>query len=305
MMAFLYGVAGLVLALVVLSRFAPHAMTRWALAAERWRCGLALKSQRVAGFEIPYLDGGQGEVLVLVHGFGGDKDNFTRMAGHLTQHFRVVIPDLPGFGDASRDPQARYRMADQVERLHALFAALGLTQFYLGGNSMGGFIACEYAARHPQQVKALWLLDAAGTDAAHDTAMMHHYEATGNLPLLLKTEAAADALIQATMSKPPFFPGFLKRVLAQRGVADYALHSRIIQDLKHHSPPLEGRYRQLTTPALIVWGSEDKVLNPAAAKVQEALYVEHRSILMAGIGHLPMLEAPRQTARDFLNFVGK
>lgn len=295
-------VLALVLALLVLSQLAPHAMTRGALALERGRSGLVLKKQAITGFNMPYLEGGSGEVLVLVHGFGGDKDNFTRIARHLTPHFRVIIPDLPGFGDASRDPSARYRMADQVLRLRLFLQALGMTKVHLGGNSMGGFIAVQYAAAYPDAVESLWLLDAAGTEAGNRTPMMAHYEATGELPLLLRSTADGDALINATMSRPPFFPGFIKQVLAQRGVADYALHSQIMQDLKYHSPPLETQFTRLETPALIVWGSEDKVLNPQGTHTLQKLLPHHQAILMQGIGHLPMLEAPALTARDYLAF---
>lgn len=303
MMVAIVSVLAVVLALVALTQLAPHRVTQWALALERGRSGLVLKEQAIAGFNMPYLEGGRGEVLVLVHGFGGDKDNFTRIARHLTPHFRVIIPDLPGFGDAGRDPSARYRMADQVQRLHLFLTALGITHLQLGGNSMGGFIAVQYAAAYPDAVASLWLLDAAGTEAANQTPMMAHYEATGELPLLLRSISDGDGLIKATMSRPPFFPGFIKKVLAQRGVADYALHSKILQDLKHHSPPLETQFSTLDTPALIVWGSEDKVLNPKAAQTLQKLLPHHQSILMQGIGHLPMLEAPKVTAQDYLAFL--
>ncbi len=65
---------------------------------------------------------------------------------------------------------------------------------------------------------------------------------------------------------------------------------------------LEARFTTLNTPALIVWGAEDAILNPTAAQTQERLFPRHQTIVMQGIGHLPMLEAPAQTAQDFLEF---
>jgi pimeloyl-ACP methyl ester carboxylesterase len=301
-MALLFTLLLLAVCLLVFIQLKPDTASLWGLGLERKRSGLVLKSQAIAGFDIPYLEGGKGEVLVLVHGFGGDKDNFTRMARFLTPHFRVIQPDLPGFGDATRDPAARYRMADQVERLHAFFQALGVQKMIFGGNSMGGFIACEYAARYPEQVKAVWLLDAAGTAAAHDSPMLRHYLATGYSPLLLRSQADVARLISSTMARPPYFPGFLKRTLGARAIADYPLHCEIFKDLSQHSPMLEARFTTLNTPALIVWGSEDGILSPAAAPSQERLFPHHQTIVMQGIGHLPMLEAPAQTAKDFLKF---
>jgi len=301
-MVFLYTLLLIVVCLIVFTQLNPDTASRWGLGLERKRSGLVLKSQTIAGFDIPYLEGGQGEVLVLVHGFGGDKDNFTRMSRFLTPHFRVIQPDLPGFGDATRDPAARYRMSDQVERLHAFFQALGVQRMIFGGNSMGGFIACEYAARYPEQVKAVWLLDAAGTATAHDSPMLLHYLATGDSPLLLRSQAEVSRLIRCTMARPPYFPGFLQPTLGARAVADYPLHCEIFKDLSQNSPMLEARYTALPTPALIVWGAEDGILNPDAARSQELLFPHHQTIVMQGIGHLPMLEAPSQTANDFLTF---
>ena len=301
-MYFVYGLIGAVLLLAIFAHLQPHVATRWALALERKRNGLTLKSQTASGFTMPYLEGGHGDVLVLIHGFAGDKDNFTRLAGHLVSHFRVIVPDLPGFGDATRDPAASYRMEDQVERLHVFLRALGIKRMVLGGNSMGGFIASEYAARHPEQVRAVWLLDAAGTEAAHNTPMLQEYLASGDFPLLIRDLSGADRLIRATMSRPPYFPGFLKRVLAQRGIQDYALHSEILKDLAINSPMLESQYKDLPTPALIVWGAEDRLLNPAAVQTQRTVFPASHCIVMAGIGHVPMLEAPKKTARDFLQF---
>src|SRR5574337_199193 len=96
--------AGIIAVGLALEHLAPQRMATLWLALERRRAGLTLKRQRLAdNIEMPYLEGGRGEPLLLVHGFGGDKDNFTRVAGRLVRHYRVIIPDLPGFGDASRD----------------------------------------------------------------------------------------------------------------------------------------------------------------------------------------------------------
>jgi triacylglycerol lipase len=301
-MASIYFLIILVLCLYAFTWLKPATVSKYALALERMRSGLTLKSQVIKGFNIPYLEGGNGDVLVLVHGFGGDKDNFTRIASHLTPHFRLIQPDLPGFGDATRDPAARYRMSDQVERLHDFLQALGVQRMIIGGSSMGGFIASEYAARHPDQVRAVWLLDAAGTAEAHQSPMLVHYLATGESPLLLRTPADIEKLIRATMSRPPYFPGFLKRTLGARAIADYSLHSEILRDLSEHSPMLEAQYTNLSAPALIVWGSEDSILSPAGATTQQRLFPRNQTVVMQGIGHLPMLEAPRITAQDFLKF---
>jgi len=134
-------------------------MTSAARGVERWRSDLERKEIAVAdGTRFVYLEGGSGEPLVLVHGFGADKDNFTRVARWLTPHYRVIVPDLVGFGESAHLPEADYHYAAQAARVHAFVQALGLGRVHLGGNSMGGGIAMSYAAQHPQEVASLWLI---------------------------------------------------------------------------------------------------------------------------------------------------
>src|ERR1700741_552414 len=101
--------AGVVLLLAGLTAFdylAPYTAARWGLALEQGRSGLHEARATIPGFEMPYLEGGSGEPLLLIHGFGADKNNFTRVARHLTPQFRVIAPDLPGFGAATRSDTA-------------------------------------------------------------------------------------------------------------------------------------------------------------------------------------------------------
>jgi pimeloyl-ACP methyl ester carboxylesterase len=300
-MGFVYVLLAAGAALILASRLAPERMTRLALSAERRRGSLRARQARVDGVDMPYLEGGRGEVLLLVHGFGGDKDNFTRIARFLTPHYRVLVPDLPGFGDASRDPEANYSMAGQAARLHRFLAQLGIDRAHVGGNSMGGFIAAQLAATQPQAVASLWLLDAAGTEAAYDTALLKRYLKTGETPLLVRSVEQYDALVAVATHKAPLMPRFVRTALGRRAVADFALHSRIMQQMTA-SPLLETQYRELQTPALIVWGAQDQLLNPEGAGALAQLFPNSRVRIMDGIGHMPMVEAPRQTAQDYVEF---
>jgi pimeloyl-ACP methyl ester carboxylesterase len=300
-MTIVYVLAAVIAAAYVLSLFAPEALTALGLMIERRLSGLASKSAIVDGFDIPYLDGGKGEVLLLIHGFGGDKDNFTRIARLLTPHYRVLIPDLPGFGEASRNLQASYGMADQVGRIHSFLTQLGITSCHMGGNSMGGFIAAQFVVPYGHMVKSLWLLDPAGTAASHGSPLMREYEKTGRNPLLVKHVDDFNGTIRATTHKAPFLPGFARVALGRRAVADFDLHTNIMRQLSE-SPLLEQTYQPMQTPALIVWGKEDAILSPAGAESFRQLFPNSKVILMDGVGHLPMAEAPEQTANDYLAF---
>ena len=139
----------LVAGVVALDFLVPQVMAPRLLRLEQRRCRLTARRVRVGDLEIAYLEGGSGEPLILVHGFGATKDNFTRVAAYLTPHYRVLIPDLPGFGDSFKPEHASYTIAQQVEWLNAFATALGVGRVHLGGSSMGGFIATLYALTHP------------------------------------------------------------------------------------------------------------------------------------------------------------
>jgi pimeloyl-ACP methyl ester carboxylesterase len=297
-------IAAVLAAAFIAALMAPERATALGQALERRISGLTTRHAQVDGFDIPYLEGGSGEVLLLLHGFGGDKDNFTRIARHLTPHYRVLIPDLPGFGDASRDPKASYAMADQVARIHSFMTQLGISRFHMGGNSMGGFIAAQFAVPYGHMVQSLWLLDPAGTAASHSSALLRHYEKTGDVPLLVKRVQDFNDTIRATTFKTPFVPGFARIALGRRAVADLELHTRIFRQL-NDSPLLEATYQPMDTPALIVWGTEDEILSPSGARAFSKLFPRSQVILMKGIGHLPMAEAPAQTARDYMAYRAK
>jgi pimeloyl-ACP methyl ester carboxylesterase len=300
-MLFLYVFVALLAVIMLALLVAPAELTALGLWAERRLSGLTLKRAHVDGFDMPYLEGGTGEVLLLIHGFGGDKDNFTRIARFLTPHYRVIIPDLPGFGEATRNPKASYTMAEQVGRIHGFITSLGITRLHLGGNSMGGFISAQFAAPYGHMVDSLWLLDPAGTEASHSSAMLLNYEKTGKNPLLVASVDAFRETIRATTHKAPFLPGFARQTLGRRAVADFALHTQIMRQLSD-SPLLEKSFQPMPTPALIVWGVHDEILHPSGAEAFRLLFPHSRVILMDGIGHLPMVEAPQQTANDYLAF---
>ena len=150
--------AAVPIAIYAFEKLAPARAATIGLAFERRRAGLVWDSVTIPGAEMPYLEGGHGETIVLLHSFAGDKDNFIRTAVYLTRHYHVVIPDLPGFGEATRDAGAQYSIGQQAANLHAFLYKLGLDRVHLGGNAMGGFVATEYAAHYPAQVASLWLL---------------------------------------------------------------------------------------------------------------------------------------------------
>jgi pimeloyl-ACP methyl ester carboxylesterase len=297
-------VAGALIALVAAVGFlylAPEKTARWFIESERKRAGLVRKEIDLPGVaRYVYLEGGQGEPLMLLHGFGANKDNFARVARFLTPHYRVIVPDHVGFGESAHPQEADYSPTAQAVRLGALAQALGIETLHLGGSSMGGQIALTFAALEPMRVKSLWLLDAAGVWTAPESELRKVIRETGQNPLMARNEDEFARLVRFVMSDPPFVPRRILDVLAQERIGNFDLEKRIFQQIAADS--IESRINGLQTPALIVWGAQDRAVHVGTTDVLHKLLPRSQVVIMPGIGHLPMLERPRQSAEDYLRF---
>ena len=187
--------------------FSPERAVRRALEFERRLAGLARKEAELPnGLHYVYLEGGKGEPVMLLHGFGANKDNFVRVAKYLTPHYRVVIPDHIGFGESAKPPKGDYSPRSQAERLRSLARQLGMPKLHLGGNSMGGHIALTYAALFPAEVKSLWLLAPGGVWSAPASEVRKRIDATGRNPMIVKNEEEFAQLVAGVTAVPLAIP---------------------------------------------------------------------------------------------------
>jgi pimeloyl-ACP methyl ester carboxylesterase len=267
----------------------------------RKMAGLQLRHMDVQGQAVPYLVGGQGTPLVMVHGFTGDKDTFNALARFLTPHFEVYAIDLLGHGDADRDHDADYSLDAQVARVKTLLNALGLEKAHLAGSSMGGGVIAAYAAQYPHAVSSVWLIGAAATQEAVDSPMVRHYQATGEFPLMARTTAEHAQKMAVLTAKPLFIPYAVNKALSVSGAQDYALHKKML-DTMIQVVPLEQRYSQVPTPALIISGDQDRVIPASSVHTLAKLFPNSQVSILKDIGHIPMTESAQQIAQDYLAF---
>lgn len=273
----------------------------------RAEAGMARHAVTLAnGHEVVYLDtGGDLPPLVLLHGIGASKDHWPRLAARLNGRFRVVAPDLPGFGESSKPEGGDYSMPAQAENVRQFLDVLGLGAVHLAGSSMGGRVAAQVAASHPDRVRTLWLLDPAGAEGGAWSEMVDRLLAGEATPLFARTADEYAASMAFTMSQPPDIPAPALRVLAAEGAPLYDHYHRLFDALTeelHAGPSTEDLLRGLDIPTLITWGEEDRVLHPSGADTIAAAMETATARRMPGVGHLPMLEAPDRTASDYLAF---
>ncbi|MEO0422294.1 MAG: alpha/beta fold hydrolase [Pseudomonadota bacterium] len=276
-------------------QFRPDLVYALAMFAERGRARLRNARVQVAGHDLAYLRGGSGEPVLLLHGFGADRYHWPRMAVHLTRHYEVVAPDLPGFGESSCDTHASYAVPAQVERIVALLDALGLDAVHVVGNSMGGHLAAAFARAHPERVRSLGLLDAAGVDPQGSTEF-HQALAGGRNLLLADSRQDFRRLTSMMFVKPPVVPGRVLDHLGDRAMAHRAWYERVFNEYQDSYEPLEHGPALPTVPALVLWGREDRVLPVEDAQMFGRLLPDAEVVILPDTGHLPMLERPREVA---------
>ncbi|WP_306481940.1 alpha/beta fold hydrolase [Limnobacter sp.] len=276
-----------------------------AIAAERAISGLERKVLQIDGFVVPYLQGGQGEPLVLIHGFGGSKDNFNRVAYYLTNQYTVYSIDVPGFGASTRDMNADYVINTQIDRVHEIIEKLGLQKPHIGGNSMGGWISGAYAAKYPDNVASVWFLAPAGLVESRKSEVIQKFEQTGEIVLTASNREEFEKIVDVVMyERPAFAPGFVVDAMAARAAADQPLHKRIYKDFKTVPSDLATALNASTYkgPGLIVWGKEDRVLHVDGAAELKTAMPGFDVIMMDKVGHVPMMEQPEQVAADYVKW---
>ena len=282
------------------------ALGRWML---RKRGRTVQKSVTVDGRDWPYLEGGDPAkpLLLLVHGFAGDKDNWSMIAPYLTRDYHVIAPDLPGFGENERNPDLAYDLQAQTARLKAFADTLGLQRPHVAGNSMGGWIALRYAIDHPAALASLILLDNAGVNGANESELQKQAADEDYNPLILASLEDADRLVAMVVHKPPFIPARLKPVLYADGLKYRDQLDKIfwIIATEGRDHPLNGRLGEVKVPTLIIWGRHDQLLDVSCVPVLEAGIAGSESHIFEHVGHVPMIEDPKATAAVMKGFLAK
>ena len=285
--------------------------------AERGMSGLEKKQITAAGHDWIYLDsdpeGKSGKpVVLMLHGFAVDKDNWIRFARDFDE-YRVIVPDLPGHGETSYNPELTYDFETQAVWLEDFVTKLGLKQFHLMGNSMGGGISALYAYAHPDQVLTLTLVDAAGVYPPKASALQEildnpNFKVTDN-PLIVRSREDFDRLRNFAMEDQPFLPWPAPAVLARQSIKRAHINEKIFADIHavaeaaktsdEHLKKLEA----LDLPVFILWGKEDRALDVSSVAIFEKHIKGAKSKIMPGVGHAPMVERPSESAEYVLEFI--
>jgi len=278
------------------------------LSVERSLSNFEKKHIQLSDHDWVYLEANADQGLptvVLLHGFAAEKDNWTRMVRHL-ENYHVIAPDLPGHGESTYDGNAFYGFDKQSLRVAEFINALGLQQFHIAGNSMGGAIAALYSYRHPKNVLSLTLIDAVGFYGDTPSELQIILENKQKNPLIVRSREDMDILMGFAMHNVPFIPWPGEKVLARRAMKRQGANDQIFNHIYQESEAARytdgftNIFSKLNIPTYVVWGEKDRVLHVSSVDKFFHYMPNIQVDVLPEVGHAPMLEVPEKTA-DLLN----
>lgn len=263
-----------------------------------------MKQIEVGGIELAVVDRGAGIPLVLVHGFPLDHRMWQGQIDGLASDCRVIAPDLRGFGQ-SGVTRGSVTMAEMADDLEAMLDGLGIGErVVVCGLSMGGYVAWQFFARHPQRLGGLVLCDTRALPDSPEAARGRRETADrvvaegtqilteGMIPKLFAKKTLADApdLIEQT-----------RRVILSMNPEGIAAAARGMAERPDATPLLP----RITCPVLVIVGCED-VISPVDEMRAIAERIPHaRLVEIAGAGHMAPLERPEQVNRAIREFLAE
>ena len=270
---------------------------------QRRALGFTLRSVRIGEHDIAYVERAAGHAaapcVVMIHGYTGSKENWYLLAAQLGTRYRLVAPDLPGWGQSQRLAGRDYGFSAQAEHVAAFLRALGDAPVALLGHSMGGGIAALVAARHPALVSRLALIDAAGVEFAENRFGLDVL--AGRNPFAVSDRASLerylDVLFHDRGARPAMpWPGPWLLCTLRRRDADFeqSVLERIGRSDERFLPWQQAT--QIRQPTLLAWGRHDRVIDPSAMARYAQQIPQARTLLLEHSGHMTVMEEPAALA---------
>ncbi|RUP00908.1 MAG: alpha/beta fold hydrolase [Mycobacterium sp.] len=268
-----------------------------------------LRTIELHGDRVAYRDEGAGEVLLLIHGMGGNSNNWREMIPALAKKYRVIAPDLLGHGQTAK-PRGDYSLGAFAVWLRDLLDALGVPRATIVGHSLGGGIAMQFAHQHRDYCERLILISSGGLGNEVNPA------------LRLASLPGSGMLLQLASSKPV--------IKARMALAALGNHS----DLSHHweahaalsnrenrqaflrtlRAVVDGRGQAVCAlnrlqfnadrPVLIITGDADPVIPVAHAYAAHEAMPHSRLHIIPGVAHHPHTECSETVTRLIDDFIG-
>lgn len=248
----------------------------------------------VKGLNINYVCEGEGEYVLLLHGWGSNITLFQSAIDVLKLKYKVLAMDMPGFGE-SEEPKEPWCVDDYVDFVLEFLSEYGIKKLTVLGHSFGGRVIIKMCSRElPFEIEKVILVDSAGVKpekTAKQKAKQSIYKAT--------KKVYSSSLVQK------MFPDALENLRQRNGSADYNAASPIMRQtlVKVVNEDLKELMPNVTAPTLLVWGTLDDATPLSDAKIMESLMPEAGLVTFEGAGHYSFLERREQFLRVLASFM--
>ncbi len=242
--------------------------------------------------------------VILLHGFGASLETWEPWSQALSQHYRVIRFDLPGFGLTGPDPSGDYTDARSVQILGALMDKLQVSRASVIGNSLGGKIAWNFAVAYSRRVNRLVLISPDGFASPG-----FEYDKAPKIPAMLKLlpYTLPRFMLRMNLAMAYANPNRLTDAVLtrywnlMRAPGDRAAMIARMSQVRL-SPP-EPLLRQITAPTLILWGEQDRMI-PFSNAADYLRDIPHAQLAaLPGLGHVPFEEDPAASLPPVLEFL--
>lgn len=247
------------------------------------------------GIKLHYLEQGKGFPLLLLHGWGGSSASFCALAQYLSPHYRLLIPDFPGFGQTP-EPKTAWTVDDYADLVQEFVISQNLKDFILIGHSFGGRVSIKAASRSWSGLKGIILCSSAGIKPVKNLKhkMLFWIAKIGGkilqMPVLNQTQTFAKKILYKLAGS--------KDYLKVSGIMKETFKKVIAEDLKPLLPKIK-------TPTLIVWGKNDQVTPLADAQIMQREIINSELVIIDDARHGVHFQQPEKLSRAILKFLQK
>lgn len=250
----------------------------------------------VYGQRIHYYEAGQGPDLIFLHGLGGEANNWAANIGFFAEKYHVYALDQIGFGNSDK-PMIDYKIETFVEFLQAFMQEQNISKATLVGNSMGGWIAIDFTARHPEMVDKLVLVDAAG---------WHGPDAPARIPIDLNPSSLAGMrrLLEYIVYNKQFITGDLVRHAFERHmqIGDGYTIQRFLAGALVGDQWENDKLGSIHTPTLVLWGHDDLLIPLSAGEGIQKAIPAAKLVVLNECGHIPQIEKAEEFNAELMKF---
>lgn len=274
---------------------------------------LPLNTVTIHGHEVCYRDGGEGPVVLFIHGMAGSSNTWRQVLDPVSQHYRVIAPDLIGHGESAK-PVGDYSLGAYASGLRDLLGVLGVSRVTVVGQSLGGGVAMQLAYQHPELVERMVLVCAGGLgrDVSWMLRSLTLPGAEYLMPLLFPPIAKSigeqvGSFFERIGIRSPHIAEMWHAYASLTGVGNrhaFVRTLRSVVDPGGQSVSATDRlYLTSALPTMIVWGDEDPIIPVEHALSAHKLMPGSRLEIIKGTGHFPHVERPKEFVKVVLDFL--